>query len=108
MARSACRPGDISAIWQNEPFVVVAVRSSCGDFRVIASTGLALVLAIAPAHGANSGAEPKRAFFGNLHLHTAYCFDAFIFKTTATPDEVRCGRDRRYKARFQCRPKYYR
>ncbi len=68
--------------------MVVAVSSSRGVFRVIASNGLALVLAIAAARGANSGAEPNRAFFGDLHLHTVFSFDAFVFKTTATPDDA--------------------
>lgn len=32
--------------------------------------------------------EPTRVLWGDLHLHTAWSFDAFIFATTATPDDA--------------------
>jgi len=33
--------------------------------------------------------NPQRnAYFGDLHVHTAYSFDAFIFGTTATPEHA--------------------
>ena len=36
----------------------------------------------------NAGDGATHAYFGDLHLHTAWSFDAFIFKTTATPDDA--------------------
>ena len=35
-----------------------------------------------------SSNKNKDAFFGDLHVHTMYSFDAFIFGTTATPDDA--------------------
>ena len=29
-----------------------------------------------------------RVYFGDLHLHTAFSFDAYLFKTTATPEDA--------------------
>ena len=35
-----------------------------------------------------SSNQNKDAFFGDLHVHTMYSFDAFIFGTTASPDDI--------------------
>ena len=38
--------------------------------------------------GAAASSEPTRVLWGDLHLHTAWSFDAFIFTTTATPEDA--------------------
>jgi Protein of unknown function (DUF3604) len=42
----------------------------------------------APASGTAPAANPlKEAYFGDLHLHTSYSFDAFTLQTNTTPED---------------------
>ena len=48
-------------------------------------------IAADPAASSAGGAEnalPRRALFGDLHIHTQLSFDAFIFGTRSTPDSA--------------------
>ena len=42
----------------------------------------------AVALGSPKARAEERVYFGDLHLHTAFSFDAYLFKTTATPDDA--------------------
>ena len=55
------------------------------------ASGLAVLLGATAASIVSLGApatEASHAYFGDLHLHTSYSFDAFVFGVMATPDDA--------------------
>ena len=53
--------------------------------NIFVAAGLA---AVWPGLTQADSAEAKRALFGDLHVHTAWSFDAFIFAVRSGPDEA--------------------
>lgn len=64
--------------------------AACSDSNTAPETGAVPAnVSSAPAQVVAQSTNPERnAYFGDLHVHTMYSFDAFIFGTTSSPDEA--------------------
>src|SRR5882724_12038053 len=63
--------------------------------NIVTTTGAALamgavqVITAQPGASANTPAAERKAYFGDLHLHTSYSFDAYImFASRVTPEQA--------------------
>ena len=66
------------------PFIVFLWSCSPGD-KVVDYSDLAVNTLNEPSEDFN---KERNVYFGDLHVHTKNSFDAFIFGTTATPDDA--------------------
>lgn len=66
------------AIWFLGSNKIFSIKDDVTDFALVNKTS-------SPVIDSNSN---MNAYFGDLHVHTKYSFDAFIFGTKATPDDA--------------------
>jgi hypothetical protein len=71
-------------------FAILLLLQGCGDQENEHVEAIPEEVMEAPAVTKETGDYNlnRNAYFGDLHVHTMYSFDAFIFGTTASPDEA--------------------
>ena len=67
----------------------VAALAGCSQEAAQERSAASETAAVAPPPAPVIESNPnKNAYFGDLHVHTQYSFDAFLFGTRATPDDA--------------------
>ena len=64
-------------------FILAVVGCSDTRYEIVDYSGIAPAVTSTPEYN-----EDRNAYFGDTHIHTKYSFDAYIFGTTATPDDA--------------------
>jgi len=67
---------------------VSSAEPPTADGRPARFYSIKLPLPGAMINGDADQAASRQAYFGDLHVHTTYSFDAFVFGTMATPDDA--------------------
>ena len=69
--------------------VVLIIFESCSDVDSQMQEGLDIVVPITDVKFGDAGYNLQRnAYFGDVHVHSMYSYDAFIFGGIASPDEA--------------------